>query len=245
MSSSLYGPGRRFWRSSFVFHGAFRMPATRLAVFVGKYAQKWPGSVNRSSGAAHQIGTSSPSSSERRSTPASSDSRWTVLNNFQRRVAPPSASLNSPSTFSSSSVRFDVDPSSRRSCLTCSTNSRNSGGNSRTCRRRLAPAPGLSGSRTTFVAQSMSSCRTESVSRASRGSTGSATRSTGQRSTSGATSPMRSHARRRSKRNEPARLKNSGASVTPRTDLKPRPNLPISLVPRLGDRWENITRCGV
>ena len=44
-----------------------------------------------------------------------------------------------------------------------------------------------------------------------------------------------------SKPNEPARLKNSGASVTPSTDLKPTPNRPIWVVPRLGDKWENIS----
>ena len=36
-----------------------------------------------------------------------------------------------------------------------------------------------------------------------------------------------------SKRNDPERLKNSALSVTPRTDLKPSPNRPISEVPRV------------
>ena len=42
-----------------------------------------------------------------------------------------------------------------------------------------------------------------------------------------------------SNRNDPVLLKNSGMSVTPSTDLKPKPNRPISEVPRLLDKCEN------
>ena len=68
---------------------------------------------------------------------------------------------------------------------------------------------------------------------------GAARRKTGNRAISGSISRRISADQSRSNLNEPERLKNSGASVTPRTDLNPKPNLPISSVPRLGDMWEN------
>ena len=91
-----------------------------------------------------------------------------------------------------------------------------------------------------FTAQPIIARRVGSASISGQGSIASGRRRTGYRSASGAMGRIWPAALSRLKRNEPDRLKNSGASVTPRTDLNPNPNLPISTVPRLGDRCENM-----
>ena len=97
------------------------MPAARLAVLVGKNAQKRPGAASRSSGAAHQIGTSSPSSSDLRSARASLDSRWVHSKSFHRVVVSPSTSRYARSSPSNLRVRLRFDSLSSsnkwRTCL--------------------------------------------------------------------------------------------------------------------------------
>ena len=62
INSSLKSPAMRFVLSSLVFHGALRIPAKRLSICVGKYAQNLPRSPRARSGTTHVSFTASESS---------------------------------------------------------------------------------------------------------------------------------------------------------------------------------------
>ena len=121
--------------------------------------------------------------------------------------------------------------SSRISESTCGENKRNGAGNRAESSESQDESPAVRGSFTTVVAQAISSLRVSSFSASAIGSRGWATRSTGVRSASGTTPRINSDDVSASNPKQAERLKNCGLLEIPSTDLKPRPNRPIS-VPR-------------
>ena len=191
MNSSLKGPGSRFWRSSLVFHGAFRIPDSVVIVSVGKNDQNLPRPIFACRSTAQTSG-SSPRSAR---TPPSS--LRVVGRTVLRGRRPPQliSPIGDEAETLACSARGGARGSRPRPFLEdqlghLRREEQELRRETLACPRRATRADRpVRGSRTIVVAHSIISRRSRSVSAASCGSIGSAVRRTGTSLASGLIAP--------------------------------------------------------